>query len=425
MVREAIPGDLLSTSLPISPGRSDVLPFNVTTEPGVLNGPEVPVAPEVPDTPEVPVEPDLPDIPVAPEAQDAQELPKVAGATELVDTSDLLVARSAPDESELLHIPVALVAQEGTVELDALSETSGVIQLPDEPSIPTVPEPIDLINPPKSSQALESADTESPAAVGAQVMEQEVINLSQLPEELRNTEALPVPNSSSLSIPNNDGVRVLSLESDDLFVFTNRSIPEHPIASEGTLAPAALPVPVREPSRLTREDARILLFGARENRSSPQTEARKLIAPVSGQALLDTPLEIVGPIMPDFNILDDEYLKSKYDYEQGRRPSGNSGSSGAPIVTRQTSSSLTPVSTSAGARKEAISSGRDLSHRSISYTKIIERVAHTGIAKIANPDSSTSNRINIPVMPCHVNTGRQENQETPRGKRNRESPTNS
>jgi hypothetical protein len=238
MVREAIPGDLLSTSLPISPGRSDVLPTHVTTEPGVPDEPEVPVAPDVPDVPEVPVAPEVPDVPETP------------------------VAPDTPEEPELPEVAGEPVAQDGPVKLDIVSEGSGVKQLPDEPSIPGVPELMDELNITKSRLAPESADTESLAVLGALVMDKEVIDLSQLPEELRTTKALPLPNSSSLSIPNNDGVRVLSLDSDDLFVFTNRSVPEQQIASEDTLAPAAIPVPARESSRLTREDARILLFGA-------------------------------------------------------------------------------------------------------------------------------------------------------------------
>jgi len=101
-----------------------------------------------------------------------------------------------------------------------------------------------------------------------------------------------------------------------------------------------------------------------------------------------------------------------------------------PTVDRQSSSHFS-LSTSVGTHEKTIphrdapSSGRDLSHKSMIFAQIIENVACTGIAKIVNPESFKSNFINIPLIPCHLNTVRQENQETTRSKRNRESPTNS
>ena len=82
VVREAIPGDLLSKSFPLSPGRSVELPIGVTTEPGVPDEPDVPVVPDVPD---VPVVPDVPDAPDVPDVQNVPLVPDEPDETDLTD----------------------------------------------------------------------------------------------------------------------------------------------------------------------------------------------------------------------------------------------------------------------------------------------------------------------------------------------------
>jgi hypothetical protein len=65
-----------------------------------------------------------------------------------------------------------------------------------------------------------------------------------------------------------------------IFSFFSRSVPEIPNTFEDLLLPVALPVPGGETPRLTREDARILLFGAREERSLAQAGTKTFVAPM-------------------------------------------------------------------------------------------------------------------------------------------------
>jgi len=60
LVREAIPGDLLSKPSTISHPGADELSVSVTAVSNVPELPDVPVVPDAPDVPELPVVPDIP-----------------------------------------------------------------------------------------------------------------------------------------------------------------------------------------------------------------------------------------------------------------------------------------------------------------------------------------------------------------------------
>jgi len=122
----------------------------------------------------------------------------------------------------------------------------------------------------------------------------------------------------------------------------------------------------------------------------------------ASKSLIQNISDISTGVSKDFNILDDEYLRSQFDYDNVRCKE-NLTRNNHPMGRGNIPSNIA-VQTS-----DNVSRKTKTPYKPTGFARIIDNVASTNISKIANMETSVKitpnpTKIDIPSMPCNMNT---------------------